>query len=112
MRPSIRFGDKERGLRGLVKLLFDARRARQKVWEAKARSKWVHVKKGNEINSHARSENLVDAKDLVPTLNSMRQNNNKKIRKQPRNSSIGGTVLSRLRGPKSRAISAEIPFAT
>jgi hypothetical protein len=31
-RPSIRFGDKERGLRGLVKLLFDARRARQKVW--------------------------------------------------------------------------------
>lgn len=46
-RPSIRFGDKERGLRGLVKLLFDARRARQKVWEAKARSKWAHVKKGN-----------------------------------------------------------------
>ena len=34
-RPSIRFEDKERGLRGLVKLLFDARRARQKVLEAK-----------------------------------------------------------------------------
>jgi hypothetical protein len=30
-RPSIRFGDKERGLRGPVKLLFDARGARQKV---------------------------------------------------------------------------------
>jgi hypothetical protein len=30
-RPSIRFEDKERGLRGLVKLLFDARRVRQNV---------------------------------------------------------------------------------
>ena len=30
MGPSIRFGDKERGLRGLVKLVFDARGARQK----------------------------------------------------------------------------------
>ncbi len=29
-RSSIRFGDKERGLRGLVKLLFDARGAREK----------------------------------------------------------------------------------
>jgi hypothetical protein len=34
-RPSIRFEDKERGLRGLVKLVFDARRARQKVREGK-----------------------------------------------------------------------------
>jgi hypothetical protein len=66
-RPSIRFEDKERGLRGLVKLLFDARRARQKVGEGQARSKWAHVKKGNEINSHARSVNLMEAKDLVPT---------------------------------------------
>lgn len=30
-RPSIRFWDKERGLRGVVKLLFDASRVRQKV---------------------------------------------------------------------------------
>jgi hypothetical protein len=38
-RPSIRFGDKERGLRGLVKLLFDARRARQKGSEAASKIK-------------------------------------------------------------------------
>jgi len=38
-RPSIRFEDKERGLRGLVKLLFDARCARQKGSEAASKIK-------------------------------------------------------------------------
>ena len=45
-RPSIRFEDKERGLRGLVKLLFDARRARQKGLRSQAKIKMGTCQKG------------------------------------------------------------------